>query len=96
VEGHEYVLDCLAVIRTLVMENGLWRYRVETNGPGYQHVTYLNFHVMAKDRVRRDDADHDRQSPVTAVDRLGRGATVSRYRSFAALDQRLRVFHSVS
>ena len=32
VDKQEYVLDCLAVIRALVIENGLQRYRVETNG----------------------------------------------------------------
>lgn len=51
VDKQEYVLDCLAVIRALVIENGLRRYRVETNGPGFQHVTYLHFHLMAKDHV---------------------------------------------
>ena len=44
---HEYVLECMAVMRTLVLEHGLRRYRVVTNGPGLQHVTYLHFHLVA-------------------------------------------------
>jgi diadenosine tetraphosphate (Ap4A) HIT family hydrolase len=48
VDDQEYVLDCLAVIRALVTENGLWNYRVITNGPGSQDVTYLHFHVVSK------------------------------------------------
>lgn len=42
-----YILDCLAVIRALVVENGLRNYRVETNGPGLQHVTYLHFNLLS-------------------------------------------------
>jgi diadenosine tetraphosphate (Ap4A) HIT family hydrolase len=44
---HPYVLECMAVIRALVLEHGLRRYRVVTNGPGLQHVTYLHFHLLA-------------------------------------------------
>ena len=49
VDDQQYVLDCLAVIRALVIENGLRSYRVETNGPGLQHVTYLHFHLVSKE-----------------------------------------------
>jgi diadenosine tetraphosphate (Ap4A) HIT family hydrolase len=49
IDDHEHILDCLAVIRALVVENGLRRYRVETNGPGLQHVTYLHFHLLSSD-----------------------------------------------
>lgn len=49
VDEEPYVADCLAVIRALVVEKHLWRYRVETNGPGLQHVTYLHFHLVAMD-----------------------------------------------
>jgi diadenosine tetraphosphate (Ap4A) HIT family hydrolase len=52
-ETQEYFLDCLAVIRALVVENGLRRYWVETNGPGFQHVTYLHFHLVAEDESAR-------------------------------------------
>jgi hypothetical protein len=43
---HPYVLECMAVIRELVLDHGLVRYRVVTNGPGLQHVTYLHFHLL--------------------------------------------------
>ena len=43
---HQYVLECMVVIRELVLEHGLRRYRVVTNGPGLQHVTYLHFHLL--------------------------------------------------
>jgi diadenosine tetraphosphate (Ap4A) HIT family hydrolase len=49
VDDQQHVLDCLAVIRALVIENGLRSYRVETNGPGLQHVTYLHFHLLSKE-----------------------------------------------
>ena len=45
IDDQPYLLDCLAVIRALVVENGLRNYRVETNGPGLQKVTYLHFHL---------------------------------------------------
>jgi diadenosine tetraphosphate (Ap4A) HIT family hydrolase len=48
-DTQDYVLDCLAVIRALVVERRLRRYWVETNGPGFQHVTYLHFHLVAED-----------------------------------------------
>lgn len=38
-------------IRWLVQQKSLSRYRVETNGPGRQHVTYLHFHVVAAERL---------------------------------------------
>ena len=47
IDDQAYVLDCLAVIRSLVTENRLRHYWVETNGPGLQHVTYLHFHLMS-------------------------------------------------
>lgn len=40
-----YVLDCLSVLRELVEENSLKRYRVYTNGPGRQEIAYLHFHL---------------------------------------------------
>jgi histidine triad (HIT) family protein len=48
-EDQPYVLDCMAMIRALVVENGLRSYRVESNGPGLQDITYLHFHVVSKD-----------------------------------------------
>lgn len=44
---HQHVLECMAVMRMLVLEHGLRRYRVVANGPGLQHVTYLHFHLVA-------------------------------------------------
>jgi len=49
VEDQPYLLDCLAVVRALVVENGLRDYRVETNGPGPQKVTYLHLHLVSTD-----------------------------------------------
>jgi hypothetical protein len=43
-----YVMDCLQVIRALVREQGLHDYRVLTNGPGLQQITYLHFHLISK------------------------------------------------
>jgi len=48
VDDGNYVLDCIGVIRALVTENGLRNYRVVTNGPGFQGVTYLHFHLIAR------------------------------------------------
>jgi histidine triad (HIT) family protein len=48
-EGDEpYVMDAFAVVRELVKRDGLEDYRVYTNGPGYQEVAYLHFHLTAK------------------------------------------------
>jgi histidine triad (HIT) family protein len=48
VDDERSVLDCLGVIRALVTERGLRSYRVVTNGPGLQTVTYLHFHLLAR------------------------------------------------
>ena len=48
VDDGNYVFDCIGVIRALVTENGLRNYRVVTNGPGFQGVTYLHFHLIAR------------------------------------------------
>ena len=44
----EYVVDAFRVAREIVREKKLVRYRVVTNGPGYQGVTYLHFHLLAQ------------------------------------------------
>ena len=44
----EYVQDAVAVIGELVRRENLNNYRVITNGPGYQSVAYLHFHLMSK------------------------------------------------
>jgi hypothetical protein len=43
-----YIIDIVSVVRHLVEENKLIKYRLCTNGPGYQDVTYLHFHLTAK------------------------------------------------
>ena len=48
VDDERYVLDCIGVIRALVTEGGLRNYRVVTNGPGLQSVTYLHFHLLVR------------------------------------------------
>jgi len=44
-----FVLECFEHIRQLVAQHQLNRYRVETNGPLRQHVTFLHFHVISSD-----------------------------------------------
>ena len=47
-EGNElYIVDAFAVISQLIRENNLTKYRVITNGPGYQSVAYLHFHLLS-------------------------------------------------
>src|SRR4030095_7886221 len=43
----EYLLDALKVAGAIIRENNLTNYRLTTNGPGYQGVTYLHFHLTA-------------------------------------------------
>ena len=43
----EYLLDAFRVVREIVNEKRLVNYRLTTNGPGYQGVTYLHFHLTA-------------------------------------------------
>lgn len=43
----EYLIDAFKTVREIVRENNLTNYRLITNGPGYQGVTYLHFHLMA-------------------------------------------------
>lgn len=47
-EDTPYLLDCLALARKHVSEAGFENYRVVTNGPALQHLTYFHFHVIAK------------------------------------------------
>jgi len=46
-DDQPYIMGCIDVIRALVVENNLKHYRVFTNGPGTQDVTYLHFHLAA-------------------------------------------------
>ena len=45
-----FVMECFEHIRQLVAQHQLGRYRVETNGPLRQHVTFLHFHVISSDK----------------------------------------------
>lgn len=42
----EYIVDALAVAGELARQEKLVKYRILTNGPGYQSVAYLHFHLM--------------------------------------------------
>jgi histidine triad (HIT) family protein len=43
-----YLQDAVAVIGRLVREQNLKSFKVVTNGPGYQTVAYLHFHLTGK------------------------------------------------
>ncbi|HEV2829636.1 MAG TPA: HIT domain-containing protein [Pyrinomonadaceae bacterium] len=45
----DYLLDAIKVTGEIVREKNLINYRLITNGPGYQSVTYLHFHLMSND-----------------------------------------------
>ena len=47
-EDAEYVKDAFQVISQLVRDNKLHRYKVIANGPGFQQLNYLHFHVVAE------------------------------------------------
>jgi histidine triad (HIT) family protein len=42
----EYLVDLFGVVGEIVREKNLVDYRLVTNGPGYQGVTYLHFHLI--------------------------------------------------
>jgi hypothetical protein len=46
-DDQPYVMDCFAVIRSIVDEQGLSDYRVYTNGPREQEISILHFHLVA-------------------------------------------------
>jgi len=47
-ENAPYFIDAFAVTQKLIQDEKLSRYRFYSNGPGYQTVTYLHFHLIAK------------------------------------------------
>ncbi len=47
-EDQAYLIDAYAVIQDLIKSEHLKTYIVKTNGPGYQDVAYLHFHLMAE------------------------------------------------
>ncbi len=44
----EYLVDAYALMTDVIRGNHLTQYQIITNGPGYQHVTYLHFHLIAR------------------------------------------------
>jgi hypothetical protein len=48
VEDGPFILECFAHVHALVSEHKLRAYRVYTNGPAFQHATFLHFHLVAK------------------------------------------------
>jgi len=44
----EYLLDAYLVARKIIEAGKLSKYRFYTNGPGFQDVTYLHFHLVAE------------------------------------------------
>lgn len=45
-EDIPYLIDAHAVAREIIEREKLYRYRLYTNGPGFQHVAYLHFHLI--------------------------------------------------
>ncbi len=43
-----YLLDAFALMQELIKQDHLTKYIIKTNGPGYQDVAYLHFHLMAE------------------------------------------------
>jgi hypothetical protein len=44
----QYLTDVFFVARWIIEREKLSKYRLCTNGPGYQDVTYLHFHLVAE------------------------------------------------
>lgn len=47
-EDAAYLVDVFTVLHTLVEREKLDKYRVLSNGPGYQAVRYLHFHLLGE------------------------------------------------
>ena len=47
-EDEPYLIDIFLTARQLVEKQGLHDYRIYTNGPGLQKVSYLHFHLVGK------------------------------------------------
>lgn len=47
-ESQPAVMGCFATLPLLVAKNDANNYKLLTNGPALQHVTYLHFHFLAK------------------------------------------------
>ena len=44
----EYLVDLFAVMGEIIRERHLTDYQIMANGPGYQTVAYLHFHLVAR------------------------------------------------
>lgn len=47
-DDKEYLADAYAVLGKMIREKKLEKYKITTNGRGYQHVTYLHFHLLSQ------------------------------------------------
>jgi hypothetical protein len=45
----EYLVDLFTVMGEIIRERHLTDYQIMTNGPGYQTVAYLHFHLVARE-----------------------------------------------
>ncbi|MBU0546665.1 HIT domain-containing protein [Patescibacteria group bacterium] len=45
----DYLIDAYAVIGQIIREKNLTRYKIYTNGPSYQTVNYIHFHLLSND-----------------------------------------------
>lgn len=45
-EDEAYLVDAFAVMERIIHEKNMTRYRIITNGPGFQQVGYLHFHLI--------------------------------------------------
>jgi hypothetical protein len=45
-DDSEYLLDAYLAARHIIEEKKLSRYRFYTNGPGFQKIAYLHFHLI--------------------------------------------------
>ena len=43
-----YVLGCFALARELILRDKIQAYRLYTNGPQFQEIAYLHFHLVAE------------------------------------------------
>jgi len=48
VDDQPFVMDCFAMVAALATTFDARNYRLVTNGPALQHVTYLHFHLIAR------------------------------------------------
>ncbi len=46
-ENIAYINDAYKLMNDIIVKDNLKDYKIVTYGPGYQHATYLHFHLMA-------------------------------------------------